>query len=193
MSRERESKALTRALAPYRSGWQGELRAHVRCMLVRLMGFASCDDIPVGIRKIPHWFPGRSGLEPEEMRDMMLVAQDGLLELGYEAAAHLLTYYLKGARDDTTNIEMGAKSALVNLEGGPPSVMIGGLYPIIAKSIRRYKVPNYGEYLVGRNVSDPRSWYRFVRSKSVHNYTFQRSGNSLEDVLAAKYGYVALS
>ena len=45
MRHEREAKALTKALAPYRSGRQGELRAQVRCMLVRLMGFANCDDI----------------------------------------------------------------------------------------------------------------------------------------------------
>ena len=205
MSREREAKALTRALAPYRSGWQGKLRAEVRCMLVRLMGFANCDDIPVGIRKIPHWFPGRSGLEPDEMRDMMLVAEDGLRELGYEAAADELTGRFG-------SLYVRAKEALENLESGPPSVMIER-EPIITKSIRLYdnrprvwtfeRKPN-AEYLVGRSVSDG-WWHRFARGKAVHNqrgewvgwddeagYTFQRRGRTLEDVLAAKYGSVAL-
>ena len=210
MREEREAKVLTRALAPYRSGRQGELRAHVRCMLVQLMGFAQCEDIPTGIRKIPHWFPNRSGLDPDEMHDMSMVVRDGLLELGYEAAADKLTYFLRGDRGGTKMIEIGAKEALENLESGPPSVMIGegmGCCPIITKSIRRYsEVPGscFG-YLVGRNVDDPRWWYRFTRGKAVHNqrgewvgwdhengYTFQRRGKSLEDVLAAKYGSVAL-
>ena len=205
MIREREAKSLTRALAPYRSGRQGELRAQVRCMLVRLMGFANCDDIPVGVREIPHWFPKRSGLEPDEMYDLSMVAHDALLELGYEAAADMLTRYLQGPRGGTMNIEIGAKGALENLEGGPPSVMIDR-NPIITKTIRRYKVPNGYEYLVGRNVSDPRWWYRFTRGKAVHDqrgqwvgwdeeagYTFTRRGRTLEDVLAAKYGSVALA
>ena len=211
---EREAKALTKALAPYRSGQQGKLRAYVRCMLVQLMGFAECEDIPTGIRKIPHWFPRQSGLEPDEMRDMMMVAHDGLLELGYEAAAQELTYWTRGAargEGGMLHIEIGAKNALENLESGPPSVMID-LYPIITKTICRYrKAPNLPhrpdrEYLVGRNVKDPRWWYRFVRGRSVRNqrgelvgwddeagYTFQRRGRSIEDVLAAKYGDVALA
>ena len=197
MSREREAKALTRTLAPYRSGWQGKLRAEVRCMLVRLMGFANCDDIPVGIRKIPYQFPGRSGLEPEDMRDMSMVAQDGLLELGYEAAAGMLGYWTRG------DIEVAARRALENLESGPPSVMMDG-YLIITKSIRRYKVPS-GEQLVGRSIGNG-WWYRFVRGKPVHNqrgdyvgwddeagYTFHRCGRTLEDVLAAQHGSAALS
>ena len=193
---DREAKALTRALAPYRSGRQGELRAHVRCMLVQLMGFARCEDIPTGIRKIPHWFPKRSGLESDEMYDMMTVAHDGLLELGYEAAAGALTRFLQGPKGGTWNIEVGAKEALENLESGPPSVMIAS-YPIITKSIRRY---TNGKYLVGRNVNDGR-WYRFARGKAIHNqrgvwvgwdddagYTFQRCGSTLEDIRAALYG-----
>ena len=210
MRGNREAKALTKALAPYRTGLQGQLRAQVRCMLVRLMGFEQCDDIPVGVGKIPHWFPRRSGLEPDEMQDMVPVVHDGLLELGYEAAADLLMYFAGGGR---MTIEIGAKQALENLESGPPSVMIDR-DPIITKTIRRYKVPGWTgisveqpdrEYLVGRNVNDPRWWYRFARGKAVHNqrgewvgwddeagYTFQRRGRSLEDVLAAKYGSVAL-
>ncbi len=199
----REAKALTRALVPYRSGRQGELRAQVRCMLVRLMGFEQCDDIPVGVGEIPHRFPRRSGLELNEMRDMMMVAHDGLLELGYEAAAEKLTDWTRGSSGGgTLHIEIGAKEALENLESGPPSVSIDR-YPIITKTIRRYKVR---DYLVGRNVNDPRWWYRFARGKPVHNqrgeyvgwddeagYTFQWRGSSLEDVLAAKYGSVALA
>ena len=198
----REAKALTKALAPYRSGLQGALRAQVRCMLVRLMGFANCDDIPVGIRKIPHWFPHRSGLSEEELQDLQVVAYDALLELGYEAAAALLTRFDR----DMSMLPVSAKDALANLEGGPPSVIIDH-WPIITKTIRRYRVPDGSEYLVGRNVNDPRWWYRFVRGKAVHNqrgqreagYTFQRRGDSLEDVLGAKhsvlgakYGSIAL-
>ena len=202
---EREAKALTKALAPYRAGRQGQLRAHVRCMLVQLMGFAQCEDIPTGIRKIPHWFPKRSGLEPDEMHDMMTVAHDGLLELGYEAAADKLMHFLQGTRGGVWNIELGAKEALENLEAGPPSVMIDRR-PIITKTIRRYKHSNGFEYLVGRNAEDPRWWWRFTRGKMVHNqrgdyvgwdhdagYTFQRRGRSLKDVLASLYGSVALA
>ena len=207
---EREAKTLTKALAPYRSGRQGELRARVRCMLVRLMGFANCNDIPVGIRKIPHHFPRRSGLEPEEMADLAIVAEDTLRELNYEAAADILNNWR--ARHGMIHLEVGAKEALENLESGPPSVMID-FRPIITKSIRRFRVsegrhavPNDTEYLVGRNVYDPRWWYRFIRGKAVHNqrgewigwdheagYTFQYRGDSLEDVLSAKYGSVALA
>lgn len=211
---ERESKARTKALAPYRSGAQGELRAQVRCMLVRLMGFAHCDDIPVGIRKIPHWFPGRSGLEAEEMLDLAAVAGDGLHELGYEAAAELLMRYVRRgggsppymAQRIRQNVEVGARSALENLESGPPSVMID-IDPIITKSIRHYKPSGgqAGEYLVGKHVEN-RRWYRFRRGKPVHNrrgewvgwdleagYTFERRGDSLADVLAGKYGSITLA
>ena len=201
MRHEREAKALTKALAPYRSGRQGELCVRVRCMLVRLMGFANCDDIPVGVREIPHWFPRRSGLEPDEMIDFAAVAHDALRELGYDAAADLLTRW--GTRNGDV-LPVSAREALVNLESGPPSVMIDQR-PIVTKTIRRYKIPSGTEYLVGRNVSDPRWWYRFTRGRAVHNgrgdyvgwdseagYTFTRRGRSLEDVLAAKYGSVAL-
>lgn len=206
MRAEREAKALTRALAPYRTGRQGELRARVRCMLVRLMGYANCDDIPVGIREIPHWFPRRSGLSAEEMFDMMTVAHDALLELGYDAAADSLMHFARadGGRGVTKgDIEIGAKRALENLESGPPSVMIDR-YPILTKSIRRYTT-NGDEYVVGRRVDDG-WWYRFLRGKAVHNkrgefvgwdrnrdYTFQRRGRTLADVLAALYGSVALA
>ena len=200
---EREAKALTKALAPYRSGQQGKLRAYVRCMLVQLMGFAECEDIPTGIRKIPHWFPKRSGLDPDEMYDMSMVVRDGLLELGYEAAADELTRFLQGPKGGTSYIEVGAKQALVILESGPPSVRLDH-EPIIKKSIRRYDVEGR-EYVIGKHVHDG-WWYRFIRGRAVHNprgqwvgwddeagYTFQRRGRTLEDVLAAQYGTKALA
>lgn len=202
MRSNREAKALTKALAPYRSGRQGELRARVRCMLVRIMGFSHCDDIPVGVREIPHRFPRRSGLELHELYELGVVAEDALRELDYQAAADILNNWRE--RHGMINLEVGAKEALENLESGPPSVNFDR-YPVLTRSVRKYASPEGGQYIIGRHVHDG-WWYRFAVGKSVHDrrgqwvgwdkdagYTFQRRGRTLKDALAGLYGSAALT
>ena len=171
-------------------------------MLVRIMGFPNCDDIPVGIREIPHRFPRRSGLELHELFELGVVAEDALRELNYEAAADILHDWRE--RYGMINLEVGAKEALENLESGPPSVFFDR-YPILTRTVRTYKIPEGSTYVVGRHADDG-WWYRFVVGKAVHDrsgrwvgwnkengHTFQRRGRTLKDALAAMYGSAALT
>ena len=199
--------AVVRAIAPLRRGPQGRLRATVRCALLRIIGYASCDEIPLDA-VIPHRFPRESGLTPQEVYELVLVAQDGLNELGYGAAADEL-------RDDRRGMGYAyrAKDALDLLEGGLPSVTVGAgtrTYAILTQTIKRLKGPpradgSRANYIIGRAADDPRWWYRFAEGVPVHStrgewvgwdveggWTFQRRGRTLEDVKAAQYGSDAI-
>lgn len=190
--------AVIRAVAPLRLGPQGELRQAVRCLLLQAMGF-ECGDIPLNAQ-IPHQFP-RGRFTDEDKYEFAIAAHDGLRELGYDAAADIL------ARRDIgpgLGVSVAAKDALVNLESGPPSVMLGG-HAIYTHSLRKYRDDRGNAYLVGRRVgSSERAWYRFfvgVRTPEPRPYggwdpeggfTFQRCGRTLADVLAPLYGSAEL-
>lgn len=190
--------AVVRAVAPLRHGPRGALRHHVRCLLLHVMGIEDCDEVPLDAQ-IPHQFPQSRFAEEEKYR-MGMEARDGLRELGYDASADVLERAPFG-------YNIRAKDALVLLEAGPPSVMLGH-EPIFTHTIGRFRsseAGRSGEYLVGRSVGDPRWWYRFSVGVPVHDqrgqwvgwnpeggYTFQRRGRTLEDVAAGLYGSAAI-
>lgn len=206
------SQAVTRALAPLRRGRAGELREIVRLMLLRLMEFGPDDFAQFPPGRVPSYFGRRPLLDDDgeassdEAEALTLVAQDGLLELGYEAAAVIL-----GNRK--LDHEFAAREALKNLEAGPPSVwLVSARSPwsgdaVFSDTVRLFRSAESAmEYLVARKVSDPRWWSRYMVGGAVYDksgqisdwdpsagYTFQRRGPTLEDVLSAQYGGAALT
>lgn len=201
-----EPKHVVRALAPLRRGTIGERREAARQMLLALMGF--------GPREVGRFragvnpgYQGPNVLPEDEATELAAVAEDMLLELGYEAAAMQLRTRSR------SGLWVSARHALGILEAGPPSVWlrlartpwVGDA--VFTSTIRRYRYSPYNDdYLVGRKVDDPRWWYRYAVGGPTWDqrgqptgwdpdagYTFQRRGRTLADVLAAKYGSVALT
>ena len=195
-----EPKAVTKALAPHRRGRAGELRETVRRMLLRLMGFAPDDLIdgrytlsthPPG--KWPSHF-GRNPLPTPEAKQVADVAHDVLRELGYDAAASIIS---ETRYDESGNIDTHARDALKILEAGPPSIYLGG-YLV-------YKQPVYRlgtGYLIARGVNEhARPWYRFAIGSSVYDkagrerigwdpeagHTFQWRSKTLDEARAESY------
>ena len=180
-----EPKYVTRSLRAARGGSQRELREEVRCMLIRLMGHADCSDVRRG-EKIPHWFPRRSGLSWEEQLGLALVAQDGLLELGYSAAAESLGKSFLARESVFKVMDVHAKKALEILEAGPPSVILDTMivfkHPMYRVQGTRWN-PNQ-EVLIAKRIDRPsRPWVRFLvgregrydRSANIHAATFHRT------------------
>ena len=186
---EMQPLSVVRSVAPYRRGPQARLRATARCLLLQIIGH-DCSRIPLDASMDALWIRESDRPTYGERSELALVARDALLELGYDAAA------------DEVNEYHGAKTALILLEGGPPSIRIGdGHYAIFKHTIRHLRSPSGGLYLVGRCVNDPKWWYRFAVGKAVHDrsgrwigwdreagHTFLRRGRSLADVKAGKLG-----
>lgn len=180
-----EPKSVTRSLRAARGGSQRELREGVRCMLIRLMGFADCSEVRRG-EKIPHRFPGKSGLTYSELRELAFVAHDGLLELGYDAAAESLAVSWSDRESLFKVMDVHAKQALEILEAGPPSVRLDTI--VVFKSpMYRLQGTRWNpdqEVLIAKRVDRPsRPWVRFLvgregrydRNANVHAATFHKT------------------
>ena len=192
---DREPKTVTKALAALRRGLAGERREAIRCILVELMGHDDCEAIPRGT-KIPHWFP-KSRRTDAERRELAVVAYDGLLELGYDAAAEELAERGRDLDFESKYLPFHAKKALEILEAGPPSIFIGD-YLVFKRPMHRVRGSRYNpeaEFLIARAVGDSvMPWYRFAVGKAVHDrsgrwvgwereagYTFQRRAKTLAE------------
>lgn len=151
-----EPRYVTRALTERRRGSAGELRETVRCMLITLMGH-DCGRYPPG--KIPgHW----GSRHPDE-RQIAIVAEDGLRELGYDAAADNLLRY-EGRDPHTT-----AKAALEIFEAGAPSIYLDH-YVVFRKPLYRERNSRGTEVVIAKAVGDhTRPWYRFLVGKPAHD------------------------
>ena len=193
-----EPKRVTRTLASARRGSAGQRREVARRLLLRLMGFAS-PRFPPG--QIPS-HRGPNELAPGEAMEIAIVAADALRELGYEAAAVILSNI------DRFGPYVAGRDALENLEAGGPSVWLKNArtpwsgWAVFAASIRRYRRKDGdAEYVIARTVDDPARWWRFLVGGYVYDrtgriagwdhgagYTFQWRGRTLDDVLNATYG-----
>ena len=172
---EREPIATGRALAALRSGSAGELREAIRCALVVLIGHRDCRAIPRGTR-IPHWFPRDNNLSDPEQRDLARVAYDGLLQLGYDAAADILANRRRREAVSAdpffehaiTYLHIRAREALENLEAGPPSEIRDG-YAFFRTPMYRFRgsqvSPNRRVFIV-RAVNSAR-WIRYAEGRGI--------------------------
>ena len=179
-----EPKARTRALASLRRGSHGDLRAHVRCMLLDVMGFESCEQIPFGY--VPGHFPRAGAAITRRIRDVAHVAYDGLLDLGYDAAANALRDRGRDLRFESGYLPVHARDALQIFEAGPPSIELDTMI-VFRSPMYRFRGTKWNpntEVLIAKQIDRPsRPWVRFLvgiegrydRSQNIHAATFHKT------------------
>ena len=157
-----EPKHVRHALAGLRAGTAGEKREVAQRMLVRLQGFDPAD-YPPGRRPSHH---GSLRLSPHEEAELSLVAHDVLLELGYDAAAEVLSGRDRGRTGyDPEYNWIWARDALEILEAGPPSMYIE------RRLVFKRPICKVGDdYIIVKSVTHgTRPWFLFAVGKSAHN------------------------
>lgn len=133
-SRPRWTNALAaRLLAAHREGPMAAQREAVRRLLLQTMGFHP-ERVPIGV------VPKSGGKAPKDGDDGCLVAHDGLLEIGYPAAADVLL----PNEERPTSARRRARDALSLLEAGPPSVRLAG-YAVYEGSIWRTRIERWSQ------------------------------------------------
>ena len=163
-----------RALRQLRRGPTGQLRETVRQMLLRLIGYGydELSKFPPGHIPSHEAYKVVDYLPLDEAIDLATVAHDALVELGYDAAADYVRKSLASARRGWGHLAMnrGAVDALINLESGPPSMLLGSRLvlkqPIhhVHRENRSSRQDQVRDFIIARSVfrTSTTPWFVFA-------------------------------